>query len=207
MSELIQPVIAMPDTQKAPVENIVRYCRELDGTELHVIPVSDEGFITPFPHNRFPCLQAHALHTVALAMNGNPFIWVEPDSIPLKAGWVKALSEEYWNLGKSWMLPFLPEEQPFDIASGIGVYSGLTAETIPYLLERHGWDYWMLENLKDQLSRTRLIQHNYGEYTPDGHLSRIYRFPKDRDLIKPETVLFHRDRHQDIIKLLEYYVE
>lgn len=195
----IQPVIARPVSQIIPVDNMVRYCRELDGTELKVIEVSDVEFITPYPHNDFPCRQAHALHIVALAMKPNPFIWIEPDSIPLKPGWVRALTEEYYRLGKPYMLPFLPPEQPFDIASGIGVYGGDTDTTIPFQFDKHGWDYWMLQNLDGDLARTRLIQHNYGEYDETGHLKREYRFPQDAGIIKPKTVLFHRDRHQDMI--------
>ena len=199
MNNLITPVIANPVSQKIPVENMVKYCRDYDGTKLKVIEVSDVEFTTPYPHNDFPCRQAHALHTVALAMKGQPFIWVEPDSVPVQRGWVKALSDEYYRLGKPYMLPFLPEDQPFDIASGIGVYGGETAGAIPFHFDRHGWDYWMLQNLQDQISRTRLIQHNYGEYSDEGHLVREYRFPQDMRIIRPETVLFHRDKHQDMV--------
>lgn len=199
MNDLIQPVIAKPVSQKIPVENMVKYCRDFDGTELRVVDVSDVGFTSPYPANDFPCRQAHALHTVALAIEGRPFIWIEPDSPPVRRGWAAALTEEYYRLGKPYMLPFLPEDQPFDIASGVGVYSGDTAQTIPFIFERHGWDYWMLQNLQDKLSRTRLIQHNYGEYDDAGHMKREYRFPQDAGIIRPETVLFHRDKHQDMI--------
>ena len=196
----ITPVIAMPATQRIPVENMVRYCMELDGTQLKVVEICDEGFTTPYPHNRFPCLQASALHAVAMEMKGQPFIWIEPDSIPIKPGWKKALIEDYHRIGKPFMLPVMPDSK-YDIGSGIGIYPGDTHFLVPVHFPKHGWDYWLLKNLPGMIGHSHLIQHNYGEYGADGHVKRAYRFPQDNAIIRPETVLFHRDRHQDLIKM------
>lgn len=195
----IQPVIAMPDSQRDPVGKMVEYCRRLDGTELKVIPVYDEGFETPYPHNAFPCRQAHALRTVAIAMKKEPFLWIEPDSPPLKAGWVDILTDEYHRIGKPFMLPVLPDCK-YDIASGIGIYPPETHFLVPFQFPHHGWDYWLINNLSPLIGYTRLIQHNYGGYDENGHVNKVYRFPRDNDIIRPETVVFHRDRHQDLLR-------
>jgi len=198
MNDLITPVIALPDSQKLPVQRMVDFCRRFDGTELKVVPVSDKDFKTPYSHNEFPCRQASSLRTVSLAMKGRPFIWIEPDSPPIKKDWVRILSEEYHKAGKPFMLPLLNGSK-FDIASGIGIYSPDTHFLIPVHFNKHGWDYWMLQHLKPMIHFTNLIQHDYGIYGDDGHVIQAHRFPRDNQIIRPETVLFHRDRHQDLL--------
>ena len=191
----------MPERQRNQVENLVRYCRELDGTELTVFPItseSDDIFKKDNPHNTFARIQAHTLHLEALHFKDRPFLHLEPDSIPTRPGWLKAITEEYHRLGKPFMLS-MDSHPPGDVVGGIGVYSPDTHFLIPVAYEKDGWDLWMLKHLSSLISTTPLIQHKYGWY--DGmEKTRDVVFPRDKDLLRPETVIFHRDAGQSLMR-------
>lgn len=189
----IQPVIIAAATQKSLVLRLAKYCRELDGTEIHVID-GNEGTKAPYPQ-----CNSLALHQAALLYKDKPFIWLEPDSIPLKPGWVKAISEEYQRLGKPFMLSS-DSHPPGDLVGGIGVYGSDCHKIIPREVEFGAWDGWMIKNIKDQISFTPLIQHKYGIYDSNGiYKTREISFPRDRDLLRSNAVIFHKDSGQTLI--------
>lgn len=199
----LQPIICDPEAAKsARVQALVDYCRELDGTEVRVLKISkqdDADFIAKHPVNTFYSMQAFSLRREALAMEGRPFIHLEPDAIPLKPGWVQALSDEYQRHGKPYMMA-VDSHPPGDLVGGIGVYGPDTATEIPYQFEHSSWDLWMIQNIREKIAFSPLIQHKYGIYDSGGvHKVRNLRFPLDRELIRPEAVLFHRDPSQGLI--------
>jgi hypothetical protein len=202
MSHIIPFVIAAPYRQRQAVDRLIKYCRDLDGTEIIVIPISqeeDDIGTQRYPRNTFCCLQAMALRKAAIQMKGSPWGWLEHDSIPIKPGWAKILTDEYKRLGKPFMLSS-DSHPPGDLIGGIGIFSGNTHEIIPVEIESHGWDMWMIKNIPYKISRTHLIQHKYAEY-PEGsmHKSRDLEFPRDQNLIREDTVIFHRDATQSLI--------
>jgi len=202
---MIQPIIVCPERQRESVLRLVEYIRNLDGTRVRIIPVSvseDAKFMASLPKTldavqKFACLQAHGLRLGATAMRGQPFIWLEPDSIPLAKGWASALDREYRKHGK----PFLISSDvnpPYDLVGGIGVYPGDTDYLVPEVFTAHGFDLWLVNHLKPLVARSPIIQHCYGDYDAAGN-AHSWRFPKDIGRLRPKAVIFHRDKHQDLI--------
>jgi hypothetical protein len=86
----------------------------------------------------------------------------------------------------------------FDIASGIGVYPENTHQIVPFPFKRDGFDKWIVDHIASSIARPRLIQHSYGIYE---EIATIANAPVSRDsaIIRPESVLFHRAKFQDLI--------
>ena len=185
----MQAVIVKAKSQVREVDRLVQYCKQLDGTVVKIIQ-NDEKVIS------YPERNNHALQQAFNVMGDTPFIWLEPDSIPLKAGWVDALEEEYNKLGKHIMLSS-DSNPPHDIVGGIGVYGGLARKLIPAGIKRDGWDGWMIKHIKPLVSFTQLIQHTYGRYE-NRRCSELI-FPRDNHLIRDDAVIFHRDKQQSLI--------
>lgn len=195
-SPYLPAVITRPISQAAKVDRLVKHCRNLDGTELVVIDDPD----TSNPGRGTPELAQcaiNSLHLACAAMKGRPFIWLETDSIPVQEGWRAAISAEYRKIGKPFLLPDMSSCDKHDIASGIGVYPGESHFILPKSYQKHGWDYWMEMHLQEVIGRTKLIQHRYGKYF-DGHATP-WEFPRDKFILNPEAVIFHKDRNQFLI--------
>ena len=197
------PVCVFPSHQAKQAFALAEHCLDLDGTVLHLIeqtPADDAHAVVQYPKNRFHCLQGHCLHRAAKEI-GTEFIWLECDSIPLKAGWVRVLTEAYWKVkqeGKSFLISS-DSHPPHDLVGGIGCYPAETEWLIPIDFERSGWDLWLIEQVPQLVVRSPLIQHSYGVYGTDGFVKHEHRFPRDRKILRPDAVIFHRDKHQDLI--------
>ena len=185
----MQAVIVKAKSQIKEVDRLVQYCKQLDGTIVKIIQ-NDEK-ITSYPERN-----NHALQQAFNAMGDTPFIWLEPDSIPLKEGWVDALEKEYHKLGKHIMLSS-DTHPPHDLIGGIGVYGGLARKLIPAGIKADGWDGWTIKNIKPLVAFTPIIQHTYGDYSKGGCDQHI--FPRDNHLIRDDAVIFHRDKQQSLI--------
>ena len=109
----MQAVIVKAKSQIAEVDILVQYCKQLDGTVIKIIQ-NDEK-VTSYPERN-----NHALQQAFNAMGDEPFIWLEPDSIPLKAGWIAAIEAKYNKLGKHIKLTS-DTNPPHDIVGGIVV--------------------------------------------------------------------------------------
>jgi hypothetical protein len=192
---MIPAILACPHGQQKAVDALVEHCRKLDGVVPTVIPISkaeDDAYMKRNPGASFPSLQASGLRYCAKRFKGQPFFWMEPDSVPLKPGWLKALTAEYERIKK----PFLISSdmhQPFDLVGGIGFYPGETHWLIPDRFERDGWDLWMMRHIPELIGRTPLIQHSYGGYDIRG-IVRPRLFPSEASFVRPDTLIFHRDK-------------
>ncbi len=201
MSQLLQVILAVPEHQVRSARQLVDHCKKLDGTVLKVLVISkelDKTFKPQFPNNPFNCLQAFGFHQGAVAAAGKPFAWFEVDSIPFRKGWLRVLSDEYVACKKPFLLPDMDGLVKFDVASGIGVYPGDTWKIIPQHFAHHGFDRWIVDHLPEKIARTRTILHSYGFYDDQG-IAQPHRFPRDNFLLRPETMIFHRDKFQDLI--------
>jgi hypothetical protein len=186
----------MVEHQRGKVKRLTDYCYQLDGTVLIVIEKTEEP--PPiFPRNAFHSEQARALHQAAVVMGDFPFIWLEPDSIPIRPYWVQALTDEYWHAGKKFMIS--SDHKRFDEVGGIGVYPPETSWLVPSDYERSSWDLWLIQSVPHLVHRTPIIQHSYCIYRPDGFCKQEHRFPRDNAMLRAEAVIFHRDPHQDLI--------
>jgi hypothetical protein len=184
----ITPIIVAAPRQWREVNRLVEHCRKLDGTEVQIIEALDTG--EEYPHrNNTAFHQAAALK--------KPFIWLEPDSIPLKTGWARTLTEEFYRQGKE-MLVSSDQNPPYDLVGGIGVYGESTHWLVPKKMRFGGFDGWILRHISPLVGRTPLIQHSYSHYEKDGP-SRRHTFPKDKGILRGNAVIFHADPSQSLI--------
>ena len=89
--------------------------------------------------------------------------------------------------------------QPHDQIGGIGVYCGETSWLVPTDYAKSSWDLWLIECVPHLVARTPLIQHSYCWYGSDGFCKRVHEFPRDNAMLRPESVIFHRDPTQSLI--------
>lgn len=193
MNPCLPVVLFQAPHEKRAVERLVRFCKELDGTEIRV-------FTAPEPENmRYPEVANYSFRIVAKEMQGSPFLWLEADCYPKVAGWANRIAEEYERIGK----PYLYAEMygsEFDRFSGIGVQGPNAYENAPVFYKDGGFDQWIVEKYPDLVGRTSLIQHMYGKYSSNGQVT-LLRFPQDNDILNPDAVLFHKDQMQDQIRM------
>jgi len=184
-------VLNIAPHEKRQAEKLIRYIKELDGTEVITMKFDDP------PGMRYPEVANWAFRQCAKAMRGKPFIWIEADSIPLKAGWVKVLTEEYEEVGKPYLY-VKTLSPPFDNYTGIGVQGPDAYDQAPEGFTTGGFDEWIVRNYGNLIGRTDLIQHSYGFYDSKGDAT-LHEFPRDLSLIRSDAVLFHKDQKQGLI--------
>jgi hypothetical protein len=191
----MKAVIVKAKSQIKVVDCLVDYIKKLDGTDVVVIPSCEET-------SEYPDRNNFALREAADYMAGEPFFWLEPDAIPLKAGWLKEAEKEYFCSGKEFMISS-DENPPHDMVGGIGIYGPSTRWLIPKHIDGNfkgqGWDGWMIKSIPHTIHRTPLIQHSYGLY----HMGQVetHRFPRDIEMIREKSIIFHRDKYQDLINI------
>lgn len=192
---MIQAIIAMPDKKRTQVEALVEHCRKLDGVVPEVIRIPesvDREYMRRNPGANFASLQASGLRYCATKHGKRPFFWMEPDSVPIKAGWLKALNDEYDRQKKPFLISS-DSNPPHDLVGGIGFYSADTSWMIPDKYEKAGWDLWMIQNIPQLIGRTPLIQHIYGAYDERG-VARARLFPSESSIIRDDALIVHRDK-------------
>jgi hypothetical protein len=187
---LLTPVIVQVQSQKEKVERLAAFVKELDGSNLKVIEkVGNERL--------YPNCNNDAFHQAVVEMKREPFIWMEPDAIPRKEGWIHSLTKAYFESGKEFLLSS-DANPPFDLVGGIGVYGPNTHWLIPETIPSGGWDAWMAKHLKPLIALTPLIQHSYGNYERYG-IASSHSFPRDKHILRTDAVLFHADKFQQLI--------
>jgi len=192
-------VIFRAPNQRSATDNMVSWCRELDGTEV-------ERIMRPEPKGMsYPGLPNWAFKQTAKHMKGQDFFWLEADSTPLKKGWLAQI-EAQWQEAKKYgchMLWSADYNAPHDRIGGIGVFSADIDRIIPDGIEDDGFDGWVVRNCIDLVHRTPLIQHSYAIYKPNGDIERKHEFPQDLKRIRKETVIFHKDQRQQLIQCVK----
>lgn len=180
--------------ERRSVERLVRFCRELDGTEVRV-------FTAPEPAGmRYPEVANWSFRYVAEQMKGKPFIWIEADVAPLKAGWAQALTNEYYRQGNEYLYP-LQFNPPHDNYTGIGVQGPNAYEHAPVGFKDGGFDEWIVKTYPHLIAKTDLIRHSYGTYDENGDVT-LHEFPRDMAIIGDRAVLFHKDQSQGLLPII-----
>lgn len=142
---------------------------------------------------------------------GQPFLWIEPDAIPLKSGWIDAIEAAYKACGKPFMRPLYKsspaETIPADMMSGIGVYPADTIKTVGHLLNGNAWDVSIAKATTPHTADTSLIQSHWGALrSSPTFVQRQDRTPPNAftlQALHPDAVLFHRNKDGTLIRLLK----
>lgn len=164
------------------------------------------------PHKKkWPDGPNHMFRAAADSHQNEPFLWMEPDAIPLKPGWLDAIKEAYAQCGKAFMghryecrNPRFPQY----LMSGIGVYPPNTRALVPVLEHSPlAWDVESAETMVAHGAHTPLITHFWGEpslpptFIPQDVPARP-RHSFTLNQIPPDAVIWHRNKDGSLVRLL-----
>lgn len=146
-----------------------------------------------------------------------PFLWLEPDSVPMKSSWLVDIENAYKSIcnRRHFMgqvmrpgLPGLPDE----MLSGVAVYPADACKrllkTVVQSKTKKAFDVATAEIVAPQTQHTRLIWNFHGPARdmPPTFVREIEKgHPKNAlplNAIPPQTVLFHRCKDGSLINLL-----
>lgn len=138
-----------------------------------------------------------------------PWLLLDSDAIPLKAGWLDQIEQEYQSSGKRYMGYLFQCRQPglpLVLMSPIAVYhENALAEVAPAIRGGNHWDVSMTGDVLKSCHNTKLIQHLFGEMgNPPTFAERGIPGTKvfGVDQINPGAVVFHRNKDFTLIGLL-----
>jgi hypothetical protein len=123
-----------------------------------------------------------------------PFLWMEPDAVPLKASWIDDIESAYLSCGKPFMGDFVKiagvMPNGVDHMSGIAVYHWNMPSLAPSIFNniQLAWDIASSRHVVHQMARTSLIQH---DWIPDKKWRRDEVTP---DCVKDDAVIYHPDK-------------
>jgi len=129
-----------------------------------------------------------------------PFLWLEPDAVPLKPSWLDDLSGEYQACGKSFMGAVW--DRPKRHMNGNGIYPAGFVYNGP---DGVAFDVWMAERYLGDTFNTSLIHHEWG----DIKTNRPWTFPDRESLLRihQDAVLFHRCKDGSLLDRLSETLE
>ena len=140
-----------------------------------------------------------------------PFLWLEPDAVPLKRGWLVGIDKMKGSGFFGHVYDTNNPEFPPQVMSGIGVYPPEAIDVIkPYIDAAHNqsWDVSAAPAMLPHTTPTRLIQHFWGQpdLAPTFVQTRTPDCPANAftiaDNIWPEALIFHRTKDGSLIRLL-----
>lgn len=130
-----------------------------------------------------------------------PWLWVEPDAVPITAGWLDSIAAAYTKCGKPFMHD-LVETPRGKSNSGCGVYPAKVRDYTDRLweLSNVSWDVLLYPDFAPHTAYTPLIQ-DIG-FMPG--TKELPTFPDADSLsrLRPEAVLFHRCKDGTLIDRL-----
>jgi len=126
-----------------------------------------------------------------------PFLFMEPDAIPLCNGWIDQIEAEYKTCGKPFMGDFV-QTQGYDHLksvpnhmSGIAVYTNFLSYQAPSIFrnEVNAWDIVSAKDVVPKMHRTKLIQHDF-----DTKNNKWRRGKVDASCVNAGAVIYHPDK-------------
>lgn len=146
---------------------------------------------------------------------GCPFLWLEPDCVPMKPNWLADISEAYQESPLRYMGAVIEQtgqkNLPAKHLTGCSVYppdAYLDFSSIPDVNGgRQAWDIGGGERIVTASQHTNLIHHFWGQpdKPPIFVEARLPDSPENHvtlDFVKPDAVLFHRCKDGGLIPLL-----
>lgn len=142
-----------------------------------------------------------------------PWLWLEPDAIPLKAGWLDKIQAAYFAAGKPFLGTVMQATEldlPQDYLAGVACYPADTWKRVSFVWdEAKAFDMATAPVTVPSAANTNLIQHFWGEkdLPPTFVRERTPESPRNAltlAKIHPEAVLFHRVKDSSLLKLLGY---
>ena len=131
-----------------------------------------------------------------------PFLFMEPDAIPLCEGWLDSIEEEYQKFGSPFMGDFVDlksaVQDGINHMSGVAVYHWNLAIHAPRIFNcyndtgEYAWDIWAASEILPKMRQTNLIQH---DWTGTGEKPHQWRKNNvDPSFVRPGAVIYHPDK-------------
>ncbi len=131
-----------------------------------------------------------------------PWLWIEPDAVPMVKGWFQALEAEWtrarengkWFVGDRVDVENVPLHM-----SGVGIYPPNVIEHAGLMLISHeiAWDVQAAGQIIPKFYESRLIVHNW-KHEPFKNQGEVDNLLAQH----PDCVLFHADKSGSLIDLL-----
>lgn len=142
-----------------------------------------------------------------------PFLWLEPDAIPLQAGWLERIAGEYGDGNGGYMGHLYDTNDPrfpAKVLSGIAVYPPCAIELIEPALGNipdKPWDIAAAPAMEPYWRHTYLIQHFWGKKDLPPIFSHEHRQGEPVNTftladIHSQAVIFHRNKDGSLLSLL-----
>lgn len=123
-----------------------------------------------------------------------PFLWMEPDAVPIQPQWIDSIELAYSHCGQKFMGDFVEIEgvMPNGVnhMSGIAVYHWDLPSIAPSIFNNWNvaWDIASAKHVVGKMARTHLIQH---DWVP----TKQWRRDKvDISCVNPLAVIYHPDK-------------
>lgn len=139
-----------------------------------------------------------------------PFLWLEPDAVPLKDDWLSRIEYEYETCHKAFMGTVVSLQRAGHVhpyLCGVSVYPAGARDVLePFLMWQEPWDTASSRKVIPLAHDTRLIQHAYHVpgttfviEKPEGSKNNVQQL----DFLRPDAVLYHRVKNDSLINLLK----
>ena len=160
--------------------------------------ITTEAPVTGWPAGA-NSLWLKAAHYCKIA--GTDFLWIEPDAIPVKRGWLVSI-DKMRKGSRYFGHIYMYREQVMKVMSGIAVYPADAIDLIGPIIEANptkAWDVSSAEAVVPLATHTKLIHHFYGEQdlAPtfiENRTSETTRNAFTLDQIPPEAAIYHRNK-------------
>lgn len=140
-----------------------------------------------------------------------PWLWMEPDCVPLKSGWMDALADAYEQCPKRFMGSIAKVQQtdvPPQVMFATAVYPNCAYSDLKEFCHgRSAFDMAFSPYVVPRAQDTKLIWHVFGG-PGDAPTFKEARLPEDGPnvgtlaMMPKEAVLFHRNKDGSLINLL-----
>lgn len=140
-----------------------------------------------------------------------PWLWLEPDAVPLKASWLDELAVHYARCPKRYMGALIHSNQPplppIHLA-GCAIYPNDAFDALAaFTMEAVPWDIADAPYVVPRAFHTDLIHHHYGEMTlpPTFKAEKAPGDPVNTctlDFVRPGACIFHRVKDGTLIDVL-----
>lgn len=203
-------LVAARATEQQAVQGVVTLAkRSFRNVTLIRPPVSIEPTVPgPWQNGRDASAPNSLWRSAAAYMQKvvkQPWLWGEPDVVPIKAEWLTSIEADYVHADKPFMGVLWDHPRPH--MTGVAVYpaDSLRLNTFWVNLGKVPWDLVRPEVVLKHFAPTTLIQHEWG----DVRTGAAPTFPDHQSLIlvRPETVLFHRCKDGSLIARLSIKTE
>lgn len=134
--------------------------------------------------------------------NPQPWLFIEPDVVPLREGWVDTLAREYDEHKKPFLGDFVKVENVIPHMSGIAVYPGKVTDHAPDIKfaaqSETPWDCFAADQIVPKMAQSRHIAHRW--------LHPAFNNQSEVDnllgQLGADCVLFHSDHSGTLIDFL-----